>query len=292
MSYSQLKAFHSVALHGGFSRASEKVFITQPALSEHVRRLEQEHDILLFRREKKRVYLTEAGTRLFDLTKRMFEAEDQINDFLSDSSAAVEGELRIIVDSASHISEILGHFQAAYPDVFISMRTSNTEDMISQLRAYNTEIAIAGSIDTGNDLVEINLGSAPIIVIAAKGYLPRTTNTLSFAELSELPIVFREKGSKTRQLLETEANHRKISLTPAMEVEGREAMRDIVASGAGIGFISQAEFGNDKRLTGYAINDAQLQMQESLLYLAQRSDLRIIRTFVEFVIKQLKLSQS
>ena len=289
MSYSQLKAFHSVALYGGFSRAAEKVFLTQPALSEHVRRLEQGHDVLLFRREKKRVYLTETGTRLFDLTKRLFEAEDQINDFLTDSSAAVEGELRIIVDSACHISEILGHFQAAYPDVFISMRTSNTDDMIAQLRAYNSEIAIAGSIDTGGDLIEINLGSAPIIVIAAKGYLPQSKKSLSFAELSELPIVFREQGSKTRQLLETEAQRRKISLIPAMEVEGREAMRDIVASGAGIGFISEAEFSNDHRLTGFSINDAELRMQESLLYLASRRDLRIIRTFVEFVTEQLKL---
>lgn len=291
VSYSQLKAFHSVALHGGFSRASEKVFLTQPALSEHVRRLEQNHDVLLFRREKKRVTLTDAGTRLFELTKRLFEVEDQINDFLSDSRSAVEGELRIIVDSASHISEILGRFQAAYPNVYISMRTSNTEDMIAQLRAYNTEIAIAGGIDTGSsDLIEIALGSAPVIVIAAKGYLPKQTQSLSFAELAEWPIVFREQGSRTRQMLEREASRRNISLTPAMEVEGREAMRDIVASGAGIGFISKAEFGNDKRLTGYAINDTELQMQESLLYLAQRSDLRIIRTFVEFAREQLSKS--
>lgn len=288
LSYSQLKAFHSVALHGGFSRASEKVFITQPALSEHVRRLEQEHDILLFRREKKRVYLTEAGNQLFDLTKRLFEVEDQINDFLSASSAAVEGELRISVDSASHISEILGRFQTAYPNVFISMRTSNTQEMIARLRAYNTEIAIAGSVDTSNDLVEIKLGSAPIVVIAAKGYLPRGTKSLSFAELAKLPIVLREQGSRTRQLLEKEASRRNISLTPAMEVEGREAMRDIIASGAGIGFISEAEIGNDKRLSSFSINDAELQMQESLLYLAARRDLRIIRTFVDFVTEQPK----
>lgn len=60
-------------------------------------------------------------------------------------------------------------------------------------------------------------------------------------------------------------------------------MREIVGSGAGIGFVSEAELGNDVRLQRYDIIDAQLQMQESLFYLAQRSDLRIIRTFVEFV---------
>lgn len=288
MSFSQLKAFHSVALYGGFSRAAEKVFLTQPALSEHVRRLEQDHDILLFRREKKRVHLTEAGSQLFHLTKRLFEAEHQINDFLSESRATVEGVLRIIVDSASHISGPLGRFQARYPDVFVSMRTSNTQDMMTQLRAYNAELAIGGGIAPGTDLSQVQLGSTPIIVIAAKGFLPKTTAALTFAELSKFPVVLREKGSKTRELLEQEAARRKIVLTPVMEVEGREAMRDIVGSGAGIGFVSDAEFGNDDRLMRIPISDADLQMEESLFYVTQRSDLRLIRTFVEFLTTDLE----
>ncbi len=283
VSYSQLKAFHNVALYGGFSRASEQVFLTQPALSEHVRRLEQDHDVLLFRREKKRVYLTESGTQLFHLTRRMFEVEQEINDFLIEKRSAIEGELRIIVDSACHISKILGAFQTEYPNVFVSLRTSNTEDMLGQLRAYNTELAIGGSIETSADLKQIDLGTTPIVVVAAKGYLPAKTKKLKFAQLAELPVVLREKGSKTRELLEQEAKKRKVKLKPIMEVEGREAMREIVGSGAGIGFVSEAELGNDVRLQRYDIIDAQLQMQESLFYLAQRSDLRIIRTFVEFV---------
>lgn len=283
MSYSQLKAFHSVALHGGFSRAAEKVFLTQPALSEHVRRLEQDHDILLFHREKKRVHLTDEGEQLFHLTKRLFEAENQINDFLSAKRSSVEGVLRIIVDSATHISDTLGRFQCEYPDVFVSMQTSNTQDMITQLRAYNAELAIGGGIDASSDLKQVHLGSAPIIVIAAKGFLAKKIKSITFKELSRLPIVFREQGSKTRQLLEQEAARQKITLKPVMEVEGREAMREIVGSGAGIGFVSDAEFGNDDRLVRIPISDANLQMEETLFYVAQRGDLRLIRTFVEFL---------
>lgn len=283
MSYSQLKAFHNVALYGGFSRASEQVFLTQPALSEHVRKLEQDHDVLLFRREKKRVYLTDAGTQLFILTKQFFEMEHRINDFLLENRSVVEGELRIIVDSASHISDTLGRFQVEYPNVFVSMRTSNTDDMITQLRSYNAELAIGGKTDVGRDFNRVELGSTPIIVIAAKGYFPKKKTSIEFSELAELPIVIREQGSKTRQLLEDEATRRKIKLNPVMEVEGREAMRDIVGSGAGIGFVSRAEFGNDDRLVQITIKDADLQMQETLFYLSQRADLRIIRTFVDFV---------
>ena len=77
MRYSQLKAFHHVALLGGFSRAAEALFLTQPAISEQVRKLEQEHDVLLFFRERKRIRLTEAGELLFRLTKQFFESNNK-----------------------------------------------------------------------------------------------------------------------------------------------------------------------------------------------------------------------
>lgn len=287
MRYSQLKAFHSVALYGGFSRASEQVFLTQPALSEHVRKLEQDHDVLLFRRENKRVFLTDAGEQLFILTKQLFEVEHQIDDFLKENRAIVEGVLRIVVDSANHISDILRRFQLQYPNVFVSMQTSNTVDMIAQLRSYETEIAICGRAQVGSEFKSIELGSTPIVAIAAKSFFKKKKTSLTLAELAELPIVFREPGSKTRQLLEEEAVKRKLALKPIMEVEGREAMRDMVGSGVGVGLVSDAEFGYDKRLIKIEISDANLNMQESLIYLSQRGDLRIIKTFVDFVVSEI-----
>ena len=89
MRQSQLKAFHNVALHGGFSRAAEALFLTQPAISEQVRKLEQDHDVLLFERKRKRVQLTQVGERLFRLTKQYFEIEQQIEDFMSETGAAI-----------------------------------------------------------------------------------------------------------------------------------------------------------------------------------------------------------
>lgn len=172
---------------------------------------------------------------------------------------------------------------AEYPNVFVSMRTSNTDDMITQLRSYNAELAIGGEPDVGKDFNPIELGSAPIIAIAAKDYFSKKKTSLCFSALTDLPIVIREQGSKTRQLLENEASRRKVKLKPVMEVEGREALRDIVGSGAGIGFVSEAEFGNDDRLVRVKIKDADLQMNETLFYLSQRADLRIIKSFVEFV---------
>jgi aminoethylphosphonate catabolism LysR family transcriptional regulator len=282
MRYSQLKAFHYTALLGGFSRAAEALFISQPAISEQVRKLETEQDVLLISRERKQITLTKQGEKLFQLTKQLFEIEQQIREYLSESSAAVEGTLRIIADSAHHVTGILSRFRTRYPNIKVTMRTGNTGEILDELRAYNAEIGVVGSLGDSRDMTAFNLGRSEIIAFAAKGFLPDGKHSLSLSELKEQPLIFRETGSKTRQKLLDEAARQNIRLTPVIEAEGREAVREIVASGAGIGFVSRAEFSLDDRLVPLTLSDVDIQMSESIVHLAGRSEVRLIRAFMEF----------
>ncbi|MGA1179777.1 MAG: LysR substrate-binding domain-containing protein [Marivivens sp.] len=280
MRYSQIRAFHQVALHGGFSRAAEMLNQTQPALSDQVRRLEEEHDVLLFHREGRRIRLTEAGEALLILTRRFFEAEDAIAQHLEHSRSALAGRLRIMADSALHITGALGRFRARHPEVFVEITTGNSEQVLAALRAYEVEIGIVGSVDPAPDLEMFDLGETPIVAIAARGLLPAGTVSLSLADLRRHPLVFREKGSRTRQGLEQEARRQGIRLTPAIEVEGREAMREVVASGAGIGFVSEAEQGYDPRIERVLLSGVSLSMRETVVHLSMRRELPVIRAFM------------
>ncbi|MVO15622.1 LysR substrate-binding domain-containing protein [Parasedimentitalea huanghaiensis] len=281
MRHSQLKAFHHVALLGGFSRAAESLHLTQPAISEQVRKLEQEHDVLLFSRDRKRVRLTDAGERLFLMTKQYFEIEQHIHDYMSETSAAIDGTLRIIADSAHHVTDILRTFRTRYPNVTVSLRVGNTGEILEELRAYNAEIGVAGSPSPGKDMEVLDLGATEIIGFASKGLLPAGKTTVTLKELSKMPLVFREVGSKTREKLVQEAAKQRISLTPAIEAEGREAVREVVASGAGIGFVSLAEFGHDERLVPIQVVGTNIAMSESLVHLGQRRDVKVIRAFMD-----------
>ncbi len=282
MRHSQLKAFHYVALYSGFSNAAKQLFLTQPAVSEQVRKLEQEHDVLLFLRNRKRVKLTSEGEHLFLLTKRYFEVEQQIDEYISEARSAVDGTLRIIADSAYHVTEILSKFRSHYPKIFVTLRTGNSEDVLEELRSFNAEIGIVGSPPTGNDMETCDMGSSKIIAFAAKNFLSMNKNRMRLEELSKMPLVFREVGSKTRQKLEDEASKRGFKLIPVIEAEGREAVREIVASGAGIGFVSSAEYGNDDRLVVIDLEDIDIRMSETLIYSTQRKDVRVIRAFMDF----------
>jgi len=280
MRYSQIRAFHYVAVCGGFSRAAEALSLTQPAVSEQVRKLEVDLDVLLFNRDRKQVTLTALGMRLLFCTRQFFEMEQQITDILSENRTTLSGTLRIIADSAFHLTGRLGLFRRRYPDVLISVRTGNTADILTALRNYDAEIGVVGSHKPGKDMEVVSLGNSPIIGFAAKTFFTPPPTLMSIADLARHPLVFREKGSKTRQKLEDESQRQGIALSPAVEAEGREAVREVVASGAGIGFVSEAEYSGDERLLKFHLKCPQLTMSESLIHLKQRSGVRLIRAFM------------
>lgn len=282
MRHSQLRAFHHVAALGGFSRAAEALFLTQPAISEQVRKLEQAHDVLLFHRDRKRVRLTETGEHLFLLTKQMFEVEQRIADYMTETRAAVEGELRIVADSAHHVIDLLGRFRQRYPGVTVTLRSGNTEEILHELRSYNAEIGVIGDAPTGPDMEMLEIDEAPIIAFAARGLLDDPGAGLTLAQAAKYPLILREAGSKTRASIEEEAIRQGVALTPSVVAEGREAVREMVASGAGLGFVSRAEFGHDPRLVQIPLNGAHLTMRETIVHLGQRREVRVIRAFMEF----------
>lgn len=287
MRYSQLLAFHHVALHGGFSRAARALNISQPSVSDQVRQLEQRHDVLLFTREARQVRMTDAGEALFRLTSEMFEVEERISSLFDESRTALSGHLRIMADSAMHITDAVRRFREASPDVFVTIRTGNTEDLLRRLRNYEAEIGVVGNSVSAPDLDSIDLGRTPILALVDKEYLPQGTRKLKFRDLVRHPLIYREIGSRTRAQVEEEADRLKLALTPSIEVEGREAMREVVASGAGIGFISEAEFGHDRRLKAIPFEDVDIGMSESLVTLSARRDVPLIRGFVKAVQKSL-----
>ncbi len=280
MKYVQLRAFHHVALHGGFSAAARALGLTQPAVSDQVLALEQTHDVLLFERHQKRVTLTPQGEKLFAITRPMFEYLTRAQELLAETRALASGELRIIADSAYHVTGVLSRFRARYPGVHVTLRAGNSQAVEAELAAWRADIGVLGSTVAQGRFQTVHLGTSPIIAFAARGFSPMPASPARLRDLAALPLVFRERGSKTRQKLEASARAQSIPLRPAIEAEGREAVREIVAAGGGIGFVSEAEYGRDERLVKIAILGPPIPMEETVVCMAQRSEVRAIRAFM------------
>jgi LysR family transcriptional regulator, low CO2-responsive transcriptional regulator len=280
MRYVQIRAFHFVATCGGFSRAAQALYLTQPAVSDQVRKLEEEYDLLLFNRQKKQVSLTPQGEKLFEITKRLFEVENQALDFLTENKAFTTGTLRINADSAYHILGPLKKFRETFPQIKIEIKTGNSQDVIADLLSYDADIGVLGTTPDNPKIQVVKLGKSPIIAFAAKSNPLSKHKSLSIQQLAKLPLVMREAGSKTRQKLETAAHTAGVKLIPSIEAEGREAVQEIVGSGTGIGFVSQKEFSNSNHLVAIHIKGEPIEMEEVIINLKERSGGKLIRTFL------------
>ena len=281
MRYAQIKAFHHVALRGGFSRAAEALRLTQPALSEQVRKLEAENDVVLFNRRKKQVTLTEAGRHLLEITRRFFEVESQIEDMLGQARASAGGRLRIIADSPVHVLVPLQEFRLRYPKVRLTISTGNSEQVLAALYAYEADIGVLGDVPPDNNLEILRLGASPLVAFAARGSQAARRGRIGLAELARLPLALREPNSRTRRMLEAAAARAGVELTATTEAEGREAIREIVATGSAVGVVSDAEFGHDPRLKKIAIAGETMLMEEALVCLKERAGGRLVRAFLE-----------
>ncbi|MGJ8569346.1 MAG: LysR substrate-binding domain-containing protein [Hoeflea sp.] len=282
MRYVQLRAFHYVAICGGFSRAAEELLLTQPAISDQVRKLEEEYDILLFNRHRKQVTMTPSGEKLLEITRRLFDNEEQARELLTESRATRSGTLRIVADSALHMLKILARFRDKYPGVGVTISGGNTETVIASLFSYEADIGILGELPPARDFETISLNSTPISAFVALGHPIANRKTLSFQDLQGLPLVMREAGSKTRKKFEEAAEANGFSFIPSIIAEGREAVREIVASGVGVGFVSTAEFGEDPRLVRIPLEEEdQMIMEETLICLRERRGGKLVSAFLK-----------
>lgn len=282
MRHVQLRAFHQVALLGSFSRAAEALHVTQPAISDQIRRLEQDYDILLFNRAKRQVTLTPSGEELLALTRRLFDAEDQAHQLLSENRALQGGTLRIVADSAAHVLRILAAFRARHPGVRVTIRAGNSLEVMEALHAFEADLGVIGEVPEGETFDHVRLNATPIVAFMAQSHPLAQRPWLSLADLPGQALVLRERGSKTRTKLEQAAALAGVTLDAAIEAEGREAVREIVASGAGLGFVSGAEFIPDARLVAVPLQGGEvLMMQEALICLRERRGGKLVRAFMQ-----------
>lgn len=283
VSHTQLRAFHAVAQLGSFTRAAEHLFRSQPAVSDQVRKLEEQFGVLLFHRTKRTVQLTELGEQLWGITQRLYSVAAEAQELLANSEVLRIGRLTLAVDSPVHVLPFITRFSEEYPGIRFKLETGNTDAVLARLFEFKADFAVLAGPIKDPDLLALTLSTAPLVAFVALGHPWFERESIVLADLDNMPLVLRERGSATRQTLENEMLRIGARLRPAIEVEGREAVFEMVSAGLGIGIVSAAEFGSSRNMRVLPIEDCEQHMTESLVCLRSQSKRRIIATFLNMV---------
>ncbi len=283
MRHAQLKAFHAVAGCGGFSKAAQRLGLSQPAISDHVRHLERDYGVQLFVRDSRSVELTVLGRELYAIAERQFETEGEAAKLLSAAQSLDAGELVVAADAPSHILPLVARFLDRYPRLGFSLKTGNSEHALALLDSFRADFAVVAEEPGGNAYVTRLLRRDPLVAFVSSSHALSRSEAISLRQLCEERLVLREPGSVTRSILERELLRRELVSPDFIEVEGREAVREAVATGLGAGLVSRGEFVADPRLQAIEISDWDGTMPEWLVCLQARRGLHIIERFLEMV---------
>jgi aminoethylphosphonate catabolism LysR family transcriptional regulator len=283
MRHAQLKAFHGVATWGGFSRAAEKMAVSQPALSDHVRKLEDTYGVQLFVRDTRTISLTDLGRKLFALTERLNEIETAARDLLQRARKVEEGQITIGADAAMHALPLIRAFRVRYPNVRFRVIAGNSATLIERLESFEIDFAVVADVPTSPAFSARLLGEDQLVAFVLADHPWSTRKSVTMQDLASASLVMREPGSETRRLVEEKFNELGLVPGEVIEIEGREAAQEAVAQGLGVGIISAGELLEDGRLRRVNIKDWQATMREWLLCLKSREGLHLIQSMLGIV---------
>ncbi len=281
MNFAQLRAFHAVATEGGFTKAARLLNVTQPTCSQEVKALEDTHGVTLFDRGNRQVTLTEVGTALFAVTRRLFAAEQEAVELLAGVRHLDGGTLAVGADGPFHAVPLIARFTRSHPGPTVTLAVGNSKAMLERLMETRIDVAVLADVPGDSRLYVLPLRRDPVRVLLPKGHRLARQRAVTLGDLAAERLVVREPGSMTRRLIERAFAAQEIVPTATMEIQSREAVVEAVAAGLGIGFTSAAEFTGDPRLVLLPLAGVTVEMDEFVVCLRERRRLAVVRAFLD-----------
>jgi aminoethylphosphonate catabolism LysR family transcriptional regulator len=279
----QLRAFHAVASEGSFTRAAKVLNVTQPTLSAQVKGLEERYGVRLFDRRGRGVALSGLGEDLLAVTRRLKAVEEEAEQILAAARELRTGTLRVGADAPYSIVPSLGAFSRRHPGIRLQLSIGNSNKVLSDLLEHRCDVALLADVAYDPRLYATPILEDRLLAFVARSHPWAARGSVALSELVGERIVLREPGSSTRRLFETALGRRGIALREVMEIGSREAVREAVAAGLGVGIVAATELGHDDRIAPVEIGDARLDTVEYLVCLEERRNLRIVRAFFDAV---------
>ncbi|GAA4012388.1 LysR family transcriptional regulator [Hymenobacter fastidiosus] len=242
----RLRVFQSVARHLSFTKAAQELFVTQPAVTKHIRELERLYGQRLFERRGNRVSLTTAGRLLLTHADAVETLHQQLTDQLHTLHDETAGRLRLGASTTLAqyvIPAILPAFQQRYPHVELTLLNANSEQIAEALLHGHIDLGfVEGQVKNRDLHYELLLHDELLAVRKATPAGP-SAGSLTLAEVLRQPLVLRERGSGTLEVLEfaLRAHQIKISeLRVAFYLDNTEAIKAYLEAAPDcIGFVSK-----------------------------------------------------
>ena len=240
----KLKVFCAVAETGSFSKASKMVNLTQPAVSLQIQALEESYETALFERSGKNITLTAAGKLLYQYAKDILNLYTTVEKEINNLTGLSKGSLQVGASSTIGnylLPTVIIAFKKKYPKIDVSLFVSNTKGIIELLNTGRIDIGLVEGDAPKQSLDIEKLLEDELVLIMPPDHLWVKRKNISVSELLSQPVIMREDGSGTRQMIEKHLMANKISpsnLRMSLVLGSTEAIKSAVEHGMGVSILS------------------------------------------------------
>jgi LysR family transcriptional regulator, low CO2-responsive transcriptional regulator len=290
MDFDQLETFLEVARLSSFSRAAEKRFRTQPAISSQIRSLEEEVGARLLDRSGGKVSITASGKLFLKFAEDMLEARRVMLTSVAETERVPKGEIVVGANEGTclHIlPEVFAEFKKQYPDVNISITRSDYAKILESVIDNSVDFGVVSLPVNDPRLTVVLIHRDELVIIVPPKHPLAKLKSANIADTAKFPLIV-PKGGHTRDALEDLFYERKLKPRYTMELDSSELLKRFVAAGAGVGFIARSNVLEDIRASALAaipISDATIRRDLALVFRKDKALSRAALAFIDITVK-------
>ena len=284
-SSAELKAFDATARSGSMSAAARLLGIRQPTISAHIAGLEKRFNVELFERRGRGVELTTFGLALHEVSNRIYRAEQQATLLLLSGRSRYEGHLKICAVGPYNLLPVIKDYRALFPRIRLAVSVGDSRQIVDKILDHRDDVGLLLHAVKDERVHCIPYRQQALMIFASVDHPLAQRKLLNFSDLDGCEFVLREQGSQTRSVFEAGLAAAAIQVRSSLEMGSREAVREAVAQGLGLGVVAQTAFVPDARLAVLPITDMKLSTHVHVICLAERRAAPLIAGFLNVVEK-------
>ncbi len=261
------------------------MFISQPAVTGHIKALEERYQITLLRRTARRVELTEEGTKLAAITRAMFGLAEEAQTLLEANRQLLTGRLEVAADGPHMVMPMLASLRARYPGITVNLRLGNAQETLAALLSEHADVAVLTEVEPRKGLHLQALSESRICALVPAGHRwANRSGEVKLKELDQVIMVLREPTSITRRTFDQACMQASIQPRVLLELDSREAVTEAVAAELGVGVVSSVEVSHDPRVVAIPIAGEGLVNRHMIGCMERRRELRLIQAFFDLAL--------
>jgi DNA-binding transcriptional LysR family regulator len=291
----RLEIFLKVAELGSFSRAADALFLTQPTVSEHVRALEDELGVQLLDRLGRGTTPTKAGTLLLGYARRLLALSREARQAIEQFQGRVSGELVLggsNIPGEYVLPALIGAFRLKYPEVSLSLRIGASRDVQEWVEQGHVEIGVVGAVPSSRALESRPLMADDLVLTVPPDHPWVSRKTVSVEDVKSEPLILRERGSGSRETLESGLKELGTGLEAfhvVGEIASTQAVKQAIRAGLGVSFVSRLAVDDECRarlLACVKVRDLNVTRAFHVVTHRDRSRSPLAQAFLAFVESQ------